>query len=155
MHSFNKETTATTESQAHRRFHSVSFQGYFISPSSISHFCLLNNMLLSPLFPFLVLSLPPSLPFSLSQPLCSLFSNKSHLIVHFLSWPGAWCQTSCMKCSFTALPASTFVQRKNNKKNPTEPLELSEAFFFFLFSFLLKRRQNSSWFIVCFTAMSL
>lgn len=107
---------------------------------------------------------PPSSFFSFLCLVCSLLfppplfhnlfalclSNKSHLIVHFLSWPGAWCQTSCMKCSFTAFPASTFVQRRNNKKkNPTEPLELSKAFFF-----LLKRR-NSSWFIVCFTTMSL
>lgn len=77
-------------------------------------------------------------------------SNKSHLIVHFLSWPGAWCQTSCMKCSFTAFPASTFVQRKNNKKSHRASWTLWGFFFF-----LLKRRRNSSWFIVCFTAMSL
>lgn len=77
-------------------------------------------------------------------------SNKSHLIVHFLSWPGAWCQTSCMKCSFTAFPASTFVQRKNNKKSHRASWTLWGFFFF-----LLKRRRNSSWFTVCFTAMSL
>lgn len=59
-----------------------------------------------------------SLPFfSFTTPFALPLSNKSHLIVHFLSWPGAWCQTSCMKCSFTAFPASTFVQRKNNKKS--------------------------------------
>lgn len=77
-----------------------------------------------PLFHFFSRSLS-FFPFALFFPLHFLFhnpfalrlSNKSHLIVHFLSWPGAWCQTSCMKCSFTALPASTFVQRKNNKKS--------------------------------------
>lgn len=137
MHSFNKDTTATTESQACRRFHSISFQGCFISPSSISHFCLFNNMLLTPLF----FSLPPSLPFSLSQPLCSLFSNKSHLIVHFLSWPGAWCQTSCMKCSSTALPASTFVQRKNNKKKIPQSLLNSAKLFFSPFPFEEEAKQ--------------
>lgn len=97
------------------------------------------------------------LPFALSpspllfhNPFALRLSNKSHLIVHFLSWPGAWCQTSCMKCSFTAFPASTFVQRKNNKKSHRASWTLWG--FFFL---LLKRRRNSSWFIVCFTAMSL
>lgn len=84
------------------------------------------------------------------NPFALCLSNKSHLIVHFLSWPGAWCQTSCMKCSFTAFPASTFVQRKNNKKSHRASWTLWGFFFF-----LLKRRRNSSWFIVCFTAMSL
>lgn len=64
---------------------------------------------------FLFALFPSPLPFH--KPVALRLSNKSHLIVHFLSWPGAWCQTSCMKCSFTALPASTFVQRKNNKKS--------------------------------------
>lgn len=58
-------------------------------------------------------------------------SNKSHLIVHFLSWPGAWCQTSCMKCSFTAFPASTFVQRENNKKSHRASWTLWGFFFSF------------------------
>lgn len=54
-----------------------------------------------------------------------------------------------MKCSFTAFPASTFVQRKNNKKSHRASWTLWGFFF------LLKRRRNSSWFIVCFTAVSL
>lgn len=96
----------------------------FLHPQSVIFLCSITCFY--PLF--LVLS--PSLPLSLKQPLCSLFSNKSHLIVHFLSWPGAWCQTSCMKCSFTALPASTFVQRKNNKKIPQSLLNSPKLFFF-------------------------
>lgn len=99
------------------------------------------------LFPF---ALFPS-PLLFHNPFARRLSNKSHLIVHFLSWPGAWCQTSCMKCSFTAFPASTFVQRKNNKKSH----RASWTLWGFFFSFFLKRRRNSSWFIVCFTAMSL
>lgn len=93
----------------------------FPRPQSVIFLCSIT-LLLSPF--------PLSLPFSLSQPLCSLFSNKSHLIVHFLSWPGARCQSSCMKCSSTALPASTFVQRKNNKKIPQSLLNSPKRFFF-------------------------
>lgn len=86
-------------------------------------FCSLTCLYLSPLFSC---SFPPSFLFSVWSVLPPLFffhnlfalclSNKSHIIVHFLSWPGAWCQTSCMKCSFTASLASTFVQRRNNNK---------------------------------------
>lgn len=36
-----------------------------------------------------------------------------------------------MKCSSTALPASTFVQRKNNKKIPQSLLNSLKLFFFF------------------------
>lgn len=76
---------------------------------------------------FLFALFPSPLPFH--KPVALHLSNKSHLIVHFLSWPGAWCQTSCMKCSFTALPASTFVQRKNNKKSHRASWTLRGFFF--------------------------